>query len=236
MNTSPSPRKSKRSTASPPSSPPAPPGRGWPGCAASTTACPATATAPARPSWTAPSNRSAKPAPTSRPASSSALPCKPSTTTLPPAAKNTASNCSPRCSPKLTRTPHEPPAHRLLARRLRRPAARPDQPHHPSHTTLAPGRPRRPRPGTHLDPNRRTPRHHRRHRSTPLPEQLMISLTTITRIMPNRGRSLDACLCLDRNVHLIFDGRSRDPVQRGDSSGYALTEKPNGRIGTCALG
>jgi hypothetical protein len=40
------------------------------------------------------------------------------------------------------------------------------------------------RPGTHLDPDRRAPRHHRHHRSTPLPEQRMINLTTITRIMP----------------------------------------------------
>ena len=46
------------------------------------------------------------------------------------------------------------------------------------------GRPRRPRPGTHLDPDRRAPRHHRRHSGTPLPEQAMINLTRITGIMP----------------------------------------------------
>jgi len=51
----------------------------------------------------------------------------------------------------------------------------------------APGRPRRPRPGTHLDPDRRAPRHHRRHRGTPLPEQTMINLTRITGIMPMSG-------------------------------------------------
>ena len=38
---------------------------------------------PTRPSWTAPSSRSARPAPSSRPASSSGPPCKPSTTTPP---------------------------------------------------------------------------------------------------------------------------------------------------------
>ena len=43
----------------------------WPGCAASTTGCSATATAPGPPSLTAPSSRSAKPARSSRPASSS---------------------------------------------------------------------------------------------------------------------------------------------------------------------
>ena len=36
--------------------------RRWPGCAASTTACSATATAPDPPSWTAPSSPSARPA------------------------------------------------------------------------------------------------------------------------------------------------------------------------------
>jgi hypothetical protein len=40
------------------------------------------------------------------------------------------------------------------------------------------------RPGTHLDPDRRAPRHHRRHRGTPLPQQAMINLTRIIRIMP----------------------------------------------------
>jgi hypothetical protein len=49
----------------------------------------------------------------------------------------------------------------------------------------APGRPRRPRPGTHLDPDRRTPQHQPRHSGTPLPEQAMINLTRITGIMPN---------------------------------------------------
>jgi hypothetical protein len=74
----------------------------------------------------------------------------------------------------------------LLARRLRRPPARPSQPHRPSRTAHAPGRPRCPRPGTHLGPDRRAPRHHRRHGRPPLPEQLMINLTRITRIMPRR--------------------------------------------------
>ena len=77
-----------------------------------------------------------------------------------------------------------PAAHALLARRLRRPPARPGQPHRPGPATPAPGRPRRPRPGTHLDPDRRTPQHHRRHRGAPLPEQAMINLTRITGIMP----------------------------------------------------
>ena len=50
-------------------------------------------------------------------------------------------------------------------------------------TTPAPGHRRRPRPETHLDPDRRTPRHHRRNRSTPLQEQAMTNLTRITGIM-----------------------------------------------------
>src|SRR5258708_2241877 len=50
----------------------------WPGCAASTTGCSATATAPGPPSWTARSSRSAKPARFSRPASSSGQPSRPS--------------------------------------------------------------------------------------------------------------------------------------------------------------
>jgi hypothetical protein len=57
----------------------------------------------------------------------------------------------------------------------------------PRPTSPARSRPQRPRPGTHLNPDRRAPRHHRRHGSTPLPEQPVISLTTITRIMPLRG-------------------------------------------------
>jgi hypothetical protein len=61
------------------------------------------------PNWTARSSRSAKPAPSPRPASHSGPPCKPSTTTPSPASKTTASSCSPHCSPGSTRTPHEPP-------------------------------------------------------------------------------------------------------------------------------
>ena len=49
---------------------------------------------------------------------------------------------------------------------------------------LPAGRPRRPRPGTHLGPDRRTAQHHRRHRGTPLPRKAMIHLTRITGIMP----------------------------------------------------
>jgi hypothetical protein len=49
---------------------------------------------------------------------------------------------------------------------------------------LPQSRPRRPRPGTHLGPNRRTAGHHRRHSGTTLPEQTMINLTRITGIMP----------------------------------------------------
>jgi hypothetical protein len=41
-----------------------------------------------------------------------------------------------------------------------------------------------PRPGAHLDPDRRAPGHHRRHSGTPLPDQAMINLTKITGIMP----------------------------------------------------
>ena len=55
--------------------------RRWPGYAASTTDSSATATAPDRPSSTAPSKQSAKPAASSRPASSSDPPSRPSTTT-----------------------------------------------------------------------------------------------------------------------------------------------------------
>jgi site-specific recombinase XerD len=197
--------------------PTTPSGPRWPGCAASTTGCPATDTAPGPPNWTARSNRSAKPAPSSRPASHSARLCKPSTTTPPPASKTTARSCSPRCSPEPTRTPHEPAhiaphpaggtartpnrrrqpprpqrshrcprqaAHRLPAGRLRRPPARAGQPDHPSPAASAPGHPRRPRPGTHLDPDRRTARHHSPHSSPPLPEPAMINLTRITGIMP----------------------------------------------------
>ena len=54
----------------------------------------------------------------------------------------------------------------------------------------APGHPRRPRPGTHLGPDRRAPGHHRRHRGTPPPEQAMINLTRITGIMPMSGRRI----------------------------------------------
>ena len=121
MSTSPSPRRSKPSTARPRCCPPTRSARRWPGCAASTTACSATASAPGPPSWTARSSRSAKPAPSSRPASSSAPPSKPSTTTPSPSTKTTAGSCSPRCSPDSTRTPHEPPA---TAPRPPRPAAR----------------------------------------------------------------------------------------------------------------
>ena len=80
----------------------------WPGCAASTTACSATATASGPPSWTAPSSRSARPAPSSRPVSSSGPPCRPSTTTPSPSTKTTAGGYSPHCSPESTRTHHEP--------------------------------------------------------------------------------------------------------------------------------
>ena len=92
----------------PPCCPPTPSARRWPGCAASTTGCSATATAPGPPNWTAPSSRSARPARSSRPASSSGPPCKPNTTTPPPNTKTTASSCSPHSSPASTRTHHEP--------------------------------------------------------------------------------------------------------------------------------
>ncbi|HYZ54494.1 MAG TPA: tyrosine-type recombinase/integrase [Streptosporangiaceae bacterium] len=106
MSTSPSPRKSKHSTASPPSSPPTPSAPRWPGSAASTTASSATAGAPGPRNWTAPSNPSAKPAPTSRPASSSGLPWPPSTTTPRPRTRPAASNCSPSSSPRSTTPKH----------------------------------------------------------------------------------------------------------------------------------
>ena len=75
----------------------------WPGCAASTTACSATATAPDPPSWTAPSSRSARPARSSRPASSSDPPCKPNTTTPPATANTTGPTSSTGCSPTSTK-------------------------------------------------------------------------------------------------------------------------------------
>jgi hypothetical protein len=86
-----------------------------------------------------------------------------------------------------------PPAHRLLARRLRRPPPRPGQPHRPGPTAPAPSRPPRARPGTHLGPDRRAPEHHCRHSGTPLPEQTMINLTRITGIMPHTARQVARC-------------------------------------------
>ena len=49
MSTSPSPTRSTPSTARPPCCPPTRSARKWPGCAASTTGCSATATAPGPP-------------------------------------------------------------------------------------------------------------------------------------------------------------------------------------------
>jgi site-specific recombinase XerD len=93
-STSPSPRRSKPSINKVNPYQPTRSGRGWPGCAASTTACSATATAPGRPSWTAHSRPSAKPARSSRPASSSDPPCNANATTQP----TTTSPIAPTCS------------------------------------------------------------------------------------------------------------------------------------------
>jgi site-specific recombinase XerD len=66
----------------------------------------ATATAPDRPSSTAPSSPSAKPAASSRPASSSAPPCKPNTTTPKPRANTTAPTSSTDSSPTSPKAKH----------------------------------------------------------------------------------------------------------------------------------
>src|SRR5215468_8210974 len=178
MSTSPSPRKSRPSTARPQCCPPTPSGPRWPGCAASTTACSATATAPGRPNWTARSSRSARPAPSSRPASNSGPPCKPSTTTPSPSTKTTAGSCSPRCSPRSTRTPHEPlpaaPGPPRPAARTRHRQRQPRRPHRgdrrprpPAHRLLArrlrrpparAGQPHRPSPATAAPGRPRRPR------------------------------------------------------------------------------
>ena len=154
--------------------------------------------------------RSAKPAPTSRPASSSG----PSSS--PARRRPHQTPRPPRAAVRLAARPSRPG--RLMNRPPLR-LARPGQPPPPPPATTAsrysakppttspgctpptgsatpasgcmpwpassprpnnscPGRPRRPRPRTHLDPDRRTTRHHRRHSRTPLPEQAMINLTS----------------------------------------------------------
>jgi Phage integrase family len=89
--------------------PPTRSARRWPGSAANTTACSATATAPDRPSWIAPSSPSARPARSSRPASRSGPPCKPNTT-MPPATINSSGpTCSNDYSTTSTTTKHHDP-------------------------------------------------------------------------------------------------------------------------------
>ena len=103
-----SPTRSTPSTASHPCCPPMPSGRRWPGCAASTTGCSATATAPGPRSWTARSSRSARPARSSRPASSSAPSYRTSTTTPPNTARPGGSSYSGSSSAGSIRTRHRP--------------------------------------------------------------------------------------------------------------------------------
>ena len=134
MNTSPSPAKSRPSTARTPYRPPTRSGPKMARLRREHHRMLGNGNAPARQSWTAPSSRSVKPAPSSRPASSSAPPCKPSTTTPSPNTKTTAGSCSPPCLPGSTRTPHEPPATALGPPR---PAAR------PRHRRRQPPRPQR---------------------------------------------------------------------------------------------
>src|SRR5665811_1963300 len=108
-STSPSPTKSKPSTANHTCCPPTRSDPRWPGYAANTTECSETATAPGRPSSTAHSNPSVRPARSSKPASSSAPPSKPSTTTPPTKDKPTALNSSTSCSATSTTAKHHEP-------------------------------------------------------------------------------------------------------------------------------
>jgi hypothetical protein len=88
----------------------------WPDSAANTTDTSATATAPGHPSSTAPSSPSAKPAPSSRPASSSDQPSKPNTTTPQPRVNPTEPTSSVSSSPaSRTVKHHEQPRPRSRA-------------------------------------------------------------------------------------------------------------------------
>src|ERR1019366_3573800 len=81
----------------------------WPGSAANTTGCSETDTAPDRPSSTAHSNPSVKPARSSKPASRSDPPSKPNTTTPPTKDKPTARNSSTNYSATSTTAKHHEP-------------------------------------------------------------------------------------------------------------------------------
>jgi hypothetical protein len=98
----------------------------------------------------------------------------------------------PRRQPRTSsakRSMPSPAAHHLLARRLRRPPARPGQPHRPSRTPAAPTPSTTPATRTHLAPDRPATQHRRRYRGPPLPEPAyMINLTRITHIMPLSAR------------------------------------------------
>jgi len=100
----------------------------------------------------------------------------------------------------------------------------------------APGRPRRPRPGTHLAPDRRPPQHHRRHRGTPLPRKAMIHLTRITGIMPlcvsctaerafyalGKARKAPATSCPSASAHIQDEALQSCPhARRGRAGPYS---------------
>ena len=108
--------KSKRST-TPRKSSPRPPKA--PRCASSaqrcTAGCSATATAPAPSAWTATSNRSANPAPTSRPRTSSAQRSSANATTPPTNARSDDRRSSTDCCSDSTNKRRDPPRHAMRA-------------------------------------------------------------------------------------------------------------------------